>query len=142
MITITAKQLNPRVRVVARCHEVRNIEKLRKAGADSVVSPDFTGGMRIASMMLRPHVVSFLDEMLRSEHRVRVEEFVLPQTFTTRSLGALELAHPHYVLIAIRTGKDWMFNPPADFTVQARQVLIVMASPQGRAAIEEKLRSA
>ena len=63
MITITAKQLNPRVRVVARCHEVRNIEKLRKAGADSVVSPDFTGGMRIASMMLRPHVVSFLDEI-------------------------------------------------------------------------------
>jgi uncharacterized protein with PhoU and TrkA domain len=46
------------------------------------------------------------------------------------------------VLIAIRTGKDWMFNPPADFSVQARQVLIVMASPQGRAAIEEKLRSA
>ncbi len=142
MITITAKQLNPRLRVVARCHEVRNIEKLRKAGADSVVSPDFTGGMRIASMMLRPHVVSFLDEMLRSEHRVRVEEFALPQTFVARPLAALELAHPDYVLIAIRTGQDWIFNPPTDFTLQARQVLIVMASPQGRAAIEQKLRDA
>ncbi|MDB5887593.1 MAG: TrkA-N protein [Rhodocyclales bacterium] len=142
MITITAKQLNPKVRVVARCHEVRNIEKLRKAGADSVVSPDFTGGMRIASMMLRPHVVSFLDEMLRSEHRVRVEEFALPDSFRARSLAALELVHPDYVLIAIRTGKDWTFNPPGIFALQARQVLIVMASPQGRAAIEQKLRDA
>jgi voltage-gated potassium channel len=140
MITITAKQLNPQVRVVARCHEVRNIEKLRKAGADSVVSPDFTGGMRIASMMLRPHVVSFLDDMLRSEHRLRVEELALPNIFRSRPLGSLELSHPDYVLIAIRTGADWKFNPPADFELQAGQVLIAMASPQGRAALEEKLR--
>ncbi|MCG3169532.1 MAG: hypothetical protein CALGDGBN_01052 [Pseudomonadales bacterium] len=51
MIALTAKQLNPKVRVVARCHEVRNIPKLRKAGADAIVSPDFTGGMRIASQI-------------------------------------------------------------------------------------------
>lgn len=54
MIALTAKQMNSKVRVVARCHEVRNIPKLRKAGADAIVSPDFTGGMRIASAMVRP----------------------------------------------------------------------------------------
>ena len=85
MITITARQLNPGVRVVARAHEVRNIAKMRKAakmrnvaqtrqaGADDVISPDFTGGMRIASAMIRPNVVNFQDEMLRSEGGLRVE---------------------------------------------------------------------
>ena len=66
MIALTAKQLNPSVRVVARCHELRNAEKMKKAGADAIVSPDFTGGMRIASAMVRPHVVSFLQGGLRS----------------------------------------------------------------------------
>ena len=74
MISLTAKQLNPRARVVARCHEMRNVEKLKKAGADHVVLPDFTGGMRIVTMMVRPHVASFLEEMQRSEHKIRMEE--------------------------------------------------------------------
>lgn len=141
MITITAKQLNPKVRVVARCHEIRNIEKLRKAGADEVVSPDFTGGMRIASMMLRPHVVSFLDEMLRSEHHVRVEEVPLPADFAARTLGELKLGHPDYVLIAVRTGTNWIFNPAPDFRLETGQVMIAMASPAGRAALEATLKA-
>ncbi|TXG95842.1 MAG: potassium channel protein, partial [Rhodocyclaceae bacterium] len=51
MIVITAKQLKPDLRVVARCTETRNIEKMKKAVADAIVSPDFTGGMRIAEAM-------------------------------------------------------------------------------------------
>src|SRR5438477_7687835 len=77
LITLAAKQLNPKVRVVARCHEVRNIDKLKRIGADAIVSPDFTGGMRIASSMLRPVVVNFLDEMLRTDDKLRVEEIAV-----------------------------------------------------------------
>jgi len=81
MICLTARQLNPAVRIVARCHEVRNADKMRKAGADIVVSPDFTGGMRMAASMIRPHVVSFLDEMLRSELNTRIDEVPVPADF-------------------------------------------------------------
>nr|WP_291933757.1 potassium channel family protein [Accumulibacter sp.] len=65
MIIITARQLNPNLRIVARAQELRNVEKMTKAGADTVISPDFTGGIRLASAMVRPHVVGFLDEMTR-----------------------------------------------------------------------------
>lgn len=95
MICLTAKQINPGIRVVARCHELRNTEKMRKAGADVVVSPDFTGGMRIASAMIRPVVVSFLDEMLRSEHKLRFEEVAVPPDFAPRALGDIGLRNPH-----------------------------------------------
>jgi voltage-gated potassium channel len=139
MITLTAKQLNPAVRVVARCHEVRNMEKLRRVGADAIVSPDFTGGMRIASSMIRPTVVGFLDEMLRSDERLRVEEVVVPGDAPPRPLGELVPASRDYVLLALRTGGGLAFNPRADFVVSGGDAIVVMAHLEGRMALEKRV---
>jgi voltage-gated potassium channel len=140
MIVITAKQLKPEVRVVARCHETRNMEKMRKAGADAIVSPDFTGGMRIASAMIRPHVVSFLDEMLKSQNNLRVEEIVVPAGFIPKPIGTLKLRSANYVLLAARERNGtWQFNPDKDFLIKPGFMLIAMASPVGRQEIETLL---
>lgn len=139
MIALTAKQLNPAVRVVARCHEVKNIPKLRKAGADAIVSPDFTGGMRIASQMVRPHVVSFLDEMLRSDQRLRMEEVPVPASGTGQPLGGLRRRDDGYIVVAVRQGDGWIFNPPDDFLLAEGQTLVAMASPEGRTALKRDL---
>ena len=140
MIVLTAKQLKPEVRVVARCQETRNIEKMRKAGADAIVSPDFTGGMRIASAMIRPHVVSFLDEMLKSEKNLRVEEVPVPAGFIPKPISALQLRSANYVLLAVRERNgEWQFNPDEDFLIKPGFMLIAMASPVGRMEIERSL---
>lgn len=139
MITITARQLNPRVRVVARAHEVRNIAKMRKAGADDVISPDFTGGMRIASAMIRPNVVNFLEEMLRSEGGLRVEEFVVPADFAPRPVSELRLRGPGYLLLAVRVNDEWVFNPEGDFRVEPCQVLVVMVGADVRGDLESRM---
>lgn len=140
MICITAKQINPNIRIVARCHEVRNMQKLKKVGADSVVSPDFTGGMRMTSAMVRPKVVSFLDQMLRSELQLRVEEVVVPQGFLPCQIRDVLDMEEHYVLVAMQEGGEWYFNPSRSLTLKVGQVLIVMASPDGRKQLEGRLQ--
>jgi len=142
VITLSAKQLSPRTRVVARCHEFNYIEKIRKVGADAIVSPDFTGSMRIASSMIRPQVVSFLDEMLRADAGLRMEEVYVPETFAGDALADLRL-HLHrsaeYVLLAVRANDKWLFNPQQDCKLRPGYALIVMATPEGRRALETAL---
>ena len=139
MIALTAKQLNPSVRVVARGHEMRNEVKMKKAGADAIVSPDFTGGMRIASAMVRPHVIGFLDAMRKHEHGLRLEEVPIPESFLPRLLATLQLRSGSYVLLAVRTGTEWVFNPPKDFMLRPGYTLITMATPLGRQELEAGL---
>lgn len=132
VISMTAKQLNPAVRVVARCHAPKNVEKTRKAGADAIVSPDHIGGLRMASEMIRPNVVSFLDMMLRDEERLRIEEAIVPQVKNGVKLSALNLASRDFLLIAVRRGGGWQFNPHPEFELEAGNTLIFMATPRGR----------
>ena len=142
MIVITAKQLRPHMRVVARCHEVRNIEKMKKAGADAIVSPDFTGGLRIASAMLRPHVASFMDEMLKTDGNFRIEEALVPEGFNARSLGDLGMRGSGCLPIAMRLpGGAWEFNPSQDAIVESGSLLMVMANADGRRALSECLET-
>jgi voltage-gated potassium channel len=140
MIIITARQLNPDLRIVARAQEARNVEKMRKVGADAVISPDFTGGIRLASAMVRPHVVSFLDEMVRSDKNVRLEEVHVPGGFPATRVGDLRLRSPDYILLALRDEDgSWVFNPRVDEVVSVGTTIIALANPSGRAQLKAHL---
>ena len=54
VIALTAKQMNPSLRVVCRCNDTKNIDKIRRAGADAVVALNYIGGIRMASEMVPP----------------------------------------------------------------------------------------
>ena len=140
LITLAAKHLNPNARLVARCHEVRNIEKLKRVGADAIVSPDFTGGLRIASAMIRPHVVTFLDRMLKSEDSLRVEEVIVPAGFADSTIGQFDLPDRNHILLALRENDQWVFNPEPAHALRAGMTLVIMATPEGRRAIEQAIR--
>ncbi len=80
VIALTAKQLNPSLRVVCRCNDTKNIDKIKRAGADTVVALNYIGGLRMASDMTRPHATDFLESMLHDrEQALRVEEVRVPE---------------------------------------------------------------
>lgn len=139
VISLSAKQLNPAARVVARCHDMKNAEKARRVGADEIVSPDFSGGQRIVSAMLRPNVMGFLDEMLKSESNLRMEEITIPEGLTDASLSMLYQGNHDCLVLAILSQGEWQFNPPPSYLLQAKDVLMVMTTPESRARVEEIL---
>jgi voltage-gated potassium channel len=134
IVSLTAKQLNPGLRVVARCNETKNVDKMRKAGADAVVSPTSIGGLRMASEMVRPTVVSFLDIMLRDKQQnLRVEEVFVPADYVGRPLSGLELKkYPGTLLLAVRNKEDWVYNPPESYIIQPENTLVLMTTPGDR----------
>ena len=142
VITLSAKLLNPAARVVARCHDINYTDKIGKVGADAIVSPDFTGGMRIVSSMVRPKVVSFLDEMLFADNALRVEEVHIPEGFPAGTIGGLKLNRRDFVLMAVRAHDRWQFNPADDFKIGQGNTLVVMTTPEGRKSLEKSLAAA
>ncbi len=143
IISLTAKQLNPNLRVVARCNEIKNSEKIKKAGADAVVSPTSIGGLRMASEMIRPAVVSFLDIMLRDrEKNLRVEEVAVPHSFVGETLVTLNLNRfTHTLLLAIRAKQDWIYNPPDNHVITPENTLVFITTPEERNELERYLHT-
>jgi voltage-gated potassium channel len=135
VITVMVRQKHPHVRIVARCTDPKFAEKLTKAGANSTVSPNMIGGLRMASEVLRPHVVSFLDSMLKHQAQtVRVEEIEVGEgsPWIGKQFGALDLRHTYKLLpMAVREpghGKSapYHINPADDQELHKGSVLIVI----------------
>lgn len=139
LIALTAKQMNPAARVVARVHDVRNVEKCRRAGADEIVSPDFTGGLRIATAMLQPLASDFMDEMIRGSDALRLIDVPVPPHFRPCPLGDLELRAAEYLVIGVRLAGDWHFNPGPEMELSPGAALIAMATPTGLAELQRTL---
>jgi voltage-gated potassium channel len=142
LISLSAKQLNRAVRVVARVHDVRNVEKCRRAGADEIVSPDFTGALRMASAMLRPQAAGFIDELLSHPDAMRVVDVTVPVQRASQPLGALELRGSGYLVLGVRHMGKLALNPGPETLLEDGSVLIVLASASGKRDLEQRLASA
>lgn len=132
-ISLSARQLNSKLRIIARAMEKDAPSKMRRAGADQVVSPNLIGGRRIASEMIRPEVVEFLDMMmLDMDKNTRIEQVTLPaeSPLVGQKLSAANFRKSTDVLvIAIREKNgNYIYNPGPDTELSAEAVLIVLGA--------------
>jgi voltage-gated potassium channel len=67
-ITLTARQMAPKVVIVARAEQPTTLKKLRQAGADHVVLPSAIGARRIVSLLINPSAVEFTELVTQSSH--------------------------------------------------------------------------
>ncbi len=136
VISLSSKQLNPEVRVIARCHEMKNVVKIKSAGADEIVSPDFTGGVRMVSAMVRPNVAGFLDEITNAEGDLRMEEILIPGRLHGKTLNMFYTDNEECLVMAVNTQGKWHFKPTSDYLLHGGDILMVMASAAARKRME------
>ncbi len=131
-IVLTAKYLNPNVRIVARAIIPESIEIMKKAGADYVICPQKIGGLRLAAAALRPHVSSFLDLVLRSEALgLTIEEVEIAPHSSLIGKTLEELNLPGTMglfVVAIKSKHQPTFelSPNARTVIQPEDVLILL----------------
>ncbi len=131
LATVTARQLNPSLRIVARCAEARMVNKLLRAGANAAVSPNMIGGLRLASELIRPSVVSFLDLMMRDQAAtMRVEEITVGEgsPWIGKKLRQMDL-HGRFELLPLAVRKpdgELKYNPRDDTALASGDVLVVL----------------
>jgi voltage-gated potassium channel len=141
-VTITVRNLNPHIRIVAKGIDVKSHGKMQKVGADYVVSPTDIGGMRMASQMLRPAVVTFLDTMLRDkEQSLRVEEVEVKMgsALAGKTVGDSGIrSKTRALLVAIKRGGEtgYDFNPADASVINEGDALIFIASPDSLRDLE------
>ena len=130
-VTITARALSDTVRLISKAAESENVVKLQRAGADGVVSPAVIGAVRMASEMVRPSVMQFLDEMVTNPAQTRrIEEVLITADSqlagrTLQDAGIREAADSLVIAIRFVDGHH-EYNPRGDTELRAGMVLIVL----------------
>lgn len=134
-VCLSARDLKPDLTIVARAYEEETLDKLYRAGATHVVSPNVSGAIRMASVLVRPSVVSFLDIATRSSDlALRLEQAAIPDRSALAGKTLAEARIPQetgLIVIAMRKGGAgpegrFVFNPVADTRIAPGDELIVL----------------
>jgi voltage-gated potassium channel len=139
-VILTARGLNPKLKIIARASEEDAEKHLLTAGADAIVSPYNFAGYRIAQTFLRPHVVDFFDTAMGRERPLEIEEVLVQagSPIIGKTLEASRIRQELGVIVlAIKGEKSEMhFNPAPDDLIHAGDHLIVMGESNGLQALE------
>jgi voltage-gated potassium channel len=133
-VTLSARGLNPKLRIVSKVVDKTNDIKIEKAGADSTVSPNRIGGLRLVSELIRPKVTRFLDQMLRMPGKnLRFDEVVIPSDspYCGCSLREVPIRDETNLLVVALHEPDgsYIYNPSPDQPLQSEIRLIVIGDP-------------
>ncbi|MCP4522117.1 MAG: potassium channel protein [Cytophagales bacterium] len=136
-VTLTAKELNPDIKIVARASRASSEQKLLRAGAEHVVMPDVMGGQHMATLVQKPHVIAFMDMINGVDETVelQLEEFTyeeLADEYQGKSFADMQIrTHLGVSVLGYRKGgKEFVLHPTSGTVLQPDDILILLGVPE------------
>ena len=135
-VVLTARSLNPDIVIVSRASEKSSEKKLKTAGANYVVLPESVGGEHMVSLVLKPDVVEFLDNIsVRSTGLTNLEEIVcsnLPEDLRNHTIFELGIRKKTGAnIVGFKTPEgEFIINPTPDTLMIPNAKLFVLGTPE------------
>ena len=136
MVVLSARQLNKRLFIISRASLITSQKKLELAGANKVIMPDKIGGDHMASLVVIPDLVTFMDKLsTEGKHTTNLEEVPIEdfaEKMEYNSLRDLDLRRKTGCTIIgyIEPNGNYIINPEADLPLQPKSKVIVLGRPE------------
>lgn len=135
-VVLTARSINPELKIISRASEIESISKLRRAGATNVIMPERIGGQRMAKLVTQPDVVEFIEYILLQKSKdVSLEEIsctYMAACFVNKTMKELRSKDESGInIVGIKiSGAKYVFNPDPELTLSRGDQLFVLGSPK------------
>lgn len=142
-LTLSSRNLNPNLSIVARCIKAVNEQKFRKAGANNIILPYEICGRRMVASVVKPLVVDFLDVVMHTsgeDLELKMEQFQLDEksSLTGQTIISSELRQKTgVIIIAIKRGNDFITNPSPHTVLKENDTLISLGTSSQLSKFEE-----
>ncbi len=135
-IVLTARSLNPNLTIISRASDDNSDRKLKTAGADNVIMPDKIGGAHMASLVLKPDVIEFIDYITgQGGPEINLEEITfdnLPEPLRNKTIKDLEIRNKSGAnIVGFKKGNgEYVINPSPDTQLIPDGKLFVLGTPE------------
>lgn len=135
-VVLTARQLNPKIRIISRAAKESSHSKLTLAGADNIIMPDKIGGSHMASLIVTPDLMEFVDKLtIQDKNSTNLEEIsvnTLPKEFINKTLLDLNVRKKTGCsVIGFKNAQnEYVINPDAQTVLEPDSHLIVLGKPE------------
>jgi voltage-gated potassium channel len=142
-IVLSARTLNPKLTIISRASEDNSDKKIKLAGATNVIMPDKLGGAHMASLVMKPDVMEFVDFITgQGGDNIRLEEITfenLSQEFQNKTIRELEIRNRSGAnIIGFKTAQsEYVINPSADTKIIPDAKLFVLGTSEQIGKLKE-----
>ena len=135
-VVLSARQINKKIHIISRASQEASYSKLKLAGANNVILPDKIGGDHMASLVVIPDLVEFIDNLsIIGKDSINIEEVpveVLYDPATSKSIKELDFRHETgCTVIGYKSPEgEYTINPDASRLLIPNSKIIVLGRPE------------
>jgi voltage-gated potassium channel len=135
-VVLSSRQLNSNITIVSRASNDSSYSKLKIAGADNVIMPDKLGGAHMASLVITPDIIEFIDRLsVAGDNVTNLVEILtddLPKEYMSKSIYDLDLRKTTgCTVIGLKTpDREYIINPEASTKLTPNSKLILLGKPE------------